>query len=191
MVLDEDVDALCGGAAQQVLVVGEMLDGGLGEKDVDAALDGVAGDGVVRGVGGEDGDGVAGAQGVNGGLVGIGVDGIVGGEGGEGGVETVVDTRDVAVEVGAWAGSQTDGRAGGGRAVRMAGNFLPLTPAMARWPTLARRRRSKRVRPTTPTFLSEPEAPPPTKPVVYSPVPIYAMVSRDAERLTGGGGDLP
>jgi hypothetical protein len=34
-----------------------------------------------------------------------------------------------------------------------------------------RRRRSKRLSPTTPTFLSEPDAPPPTKPVVYSPVP--------------------
>lgn len=42
---------------------------------------------------------------------------------------------------------------------------------MERLPNLPRRRRSKRVRPTTPTFLSLPDAPPPTKPVVYSPVP--------------------
>lgn len=30
-------------------------------------------------------------------------------------------------------------------------------------------------RPTTPTFLSDPEAPLPTKPVVYSPVPTYIL----------------
>jgi hypothetical protein len=39
-------------------------------------------------------------------------------------------------------------------------------------PTFPRRRRSNSVNPTTPTFLSDVEAPPPTKPVVYSPVPI-------------------
>lgn len=55
--------------------------------------------------------------------------------------------------------------------VRMPGNFLPETPTMLKSPTLPRRRRSNRVRPTTPTFLSEPDAAPPTKPVVYSPVP--------------------
>ena len=44
-------------------------------------------------------------------------------------------------------------------------------PTIESFPTFPRRRRSKRVNPTTPTFLSEPEAPPPTKPVVYSPVP--------------------
>jgi len=43
--------------------------------------------------------------------------------------------------------------------------------------------------PTTPIFLSEPEAPPPTKPVVYSPVPTFHEVSYDRwhylrERLT-------
>lgn len=42
---------------------------------------------------------------------------------------------------------------------------------MLKLPTFPRRLRSKRVRPTTPTFLSDPDAPPPTKPVVYSPVP--------------------
>jgi hypothetical protein len=42
---------------------------------------------------------------------------------------------------------------------------------MLNFPTFPRRRKSNMVRPTTPTFLSEPEAPPPTKPVVYSPVP--------------------
>lgn len=55
----------------------------------------------------------------------------------------------------------------------IAGNFLPDTPTILNLPTLPRRRRSNIVNPTTPTFLSEPEAPPPTKPVVYSPVPTY------------------
>lgn len=55
--------------------------------------------------------------------------------------------------------------------VLMAGNFVPDTPTMLRFPTFPRLLRSKSVRPTTPTFLSDPDAPPPTKPVVYSPVP--------------------
>lgn len=54
----------------------------------------------------------------------------------------------------------------------MAGNLVPLTPTMPSLSTLPRRRRSNSVRPTTPTFLSDSEAPVPTKPVVYSPVPI-------------------
>ena len=54
----------------------------------------------------------------------------------------------------------------------MAGNLCPDVPTMLSLPTLPRRRRSKRVRPTTPTFLSDLDAPPPTKPVVYSPIPI-------------------
>lgn len=57
----------------------------------------------------------------------------------------------------------------------IAGNFPPDTPTMLNFPTLPRRRKSNSVSPTTPTFLSEPDAPPPTKPVVYSPVPTYAM----------------
>lgn len=67
----------------------------------------------------------------------------------------------------------TDGRGHCGFDVLMAGNLVPLTPTMPSWLTLPRLLRSKRVRPTTPTFLSEPEAPPPTKPVVYSPVPTW------------------
>jgi len=55
----------------------------------------------------------------------------------------------------------------------MAGNFVPQVPTMLRCPTLPRRRRSKSVSPTTPIFLSEVEAAPPTKPVVYSPEPHY------------------
>ena len=41
------------------------------------------------------------------------------------------------------------------------------------FPTLLLLRKSNKVRPTTPTFLSEPDMPPPTKPVVYSPVPTW------------------
>ena len=55
--------------------------------------------------------------------------------------------------------------------IRIAGYFVPLVPTMESCPTFPRRRRSNIVRPTTPTFLSLPEAPPPTNPVVYSPVP--------------------
>jgi hypothetical protein len=60
---------------------------------------------------------------------------------------------------------------------RIPGNFFPDTPTMLKSPTLPRRRRSNSVRPTTPTFLSEPEAPPPTNPVVYSPVPTYILLA--------------
>lgn len=55
--------------------------------------------------------------------------------------------------------------------IRIAGNFPPDVPTMDNFPTFPRRRRSNSVNPTTPTFLSDPEAPPPTNPVVYSPVP--------------------
>lgn len=80
MVLDKDVDALLLGGLNESLVVLELLDSGLGEQDVDAALNGVEGDGVVSGIGCEDGDGVTGLQGVNGGLVGVGVLLVVGRE---------------------------------------------------------------------------------------------------------------
>lgn len=67
--------------------------------------------------------------------------------------------------------------------LRMAGNLPPDTPTMDRSPTLPRLRRSKRVSPTTPTFLSDLEAPPPTKPVVYSPVPTYAASQLSIQKL--------
>lgn len=61
--------------------------------------------------------------------------------------------------------------------VRMAGNFEPEVPTILNLPTFPLRRRSNRVKPTTPTFLSEPDIPPLTKPVVYSPVPTFRIVS--------------
>lgn len=63
------------------------------------------------------------------------------------------------------------------RNLRIAGNFPPETPTMERFPTLPRLRRSNSVKPTTPTFLSDFEAPPPTNPVVYSPVPTCSLIS--------------
>ena len=57
----------------------------------------------------------------------------------------------------------------------MAGNLAPDVPTMLRFPTLPLRRRSNRVRATTPIFLSEPELLPCTKPVVYSPVPTLVV----------------
>lgn len=99
VVLDEDVDALFGGLLRQLDVVLQQLDGGLGDEDVNAALDGVEGDGEVRGIRCEDGDGVAGLELVDGGLVGVGVDLVVCRERVEGGVEVVVDLGDVFVEM--------------------------------------------------------------------------------------------
>ena len=55
--------------------------------------------------------------------------------------------------------------------LRMAGNLVPVVPHMLSLPTFPRLLRSNRVRATTPIFLSDPDIPPPTKPVVYSPVP--------------------
>lgn len=64
-----------------------------------------------------------------------------------------------------------------GENVRMAGYFLPDTPTIDNFPTFPRLLKSNIVRPTTPTFLSDPEAPPPTNPVVYSPVPTMRTFS--------------
>lgn len=55
--------------------------------------------------------------------------------------------------------------------IRIAGNFPPDVPTIDNLSTFPRLRRSNKESPTTPTLLSDPEAPPPTKPVVYSPVP--------------------
>ena len=55
--------------------------------------------------------------------------------------------------------------------IRIAGYFWPDVPTIDSLPTFPRRRRSNNVNPTTPIFLSDPDAAPPTNPVVYSPVP--------------------
>lgn len=61
-------------------MVGEELGCGLSNEDVDAALDGVQGDGEVGGVWGEDGDGGTGLEGIDGRLVGFWVGFVVCGE---------------------------------------------------------------------------------------------------------------
>lgn len=100
MVFHEHENAFGLGFPQEVDVLGEEFRRGLGDEDVDAALDGVEGYGVVRRVGREDRDGIAGREGVDGGFVGFRVaGGGVGGEGGEGSVEIVVDVADVLLEV--------------------------------------------------------------------------------------------
>ena len=72
--------------------------------------------------------------------------------------------------------------------IRMAGYFDPDVPTIDSFPTLPRLRRSNMVNPTTPTFLSDPEAPPPTKPVVYSPVPtIRTSKGLDPASCLGAG----
>lgn len=53
---------------------------GLGNEDVDPALDGIQGYGEVSGVGGEDGNGRAGLEGINGCFVRIRVGLVVGWE---------------------------------------------------------------------------------------------------------------
>jgi hypothetical protein len=53
----------------------------------------------------------------------------------------------------------------------MAGRLVPDVPSVPSLPTFPRLRRPNRLSPTTPTFLSDPNMPPPTKTVVDSPVP--------------------
>lgn len=99
VVLDEDENVVFARGLDERDVFGEGLDGGLGDEDVDAALDGVDCDGEVGWVRCEYCDCGTFGESVDGGFVGVGVGGIVGGEGGEGGVEVVVDLGDVFVEV--------------------------------------------------------------------------------------------
>lgn len=80
MVLDKDKDAMFPGCLGQLLVVLEELDGGLGDQDVNLALDGIQRNGVVGGIGGENGDGVTGRESVNGSLVSVGIALVVGRE---------------------------------------------------------------------------------------------------------------
>lgn len=56
VVLDKDEDAVLARFVEEVEMVFQQLCSGLGDQDVDLALDGVQGDGIVGGVGGEDCD---------------------------------------------------------------------------------------------------------------------------------------
>lgn len=80
VVLDVHKYVVFPGFLEQGEVVGEELGCGLGNEDVDAALDGVQGDGEVGGVWGEDGDGGTGLEGIDGRLVGFRVGFVVCGE---------------------------------------------------------------------------------------------------------------
>ena len=75
MVFDVDEDVVGTGVAEELLVLGEMLDGWFGNEDVDASFDCVESYGVVGRVRGEDCDGVTGGQGIDGGFVGVWVTG--------------------------------------------------------------------------------------------------------------------
>lgn len=99
MVLHEDEDAMLPRLLEQFQVLGEELRRGLGDEDVDAALDGVEGDGIVRGVRGEDGECGSFGQSVDCGLVGVWVGGGVRRIGREGDVELVVYVGDVLLEM--------------------------------------------------------------------------------------------
>lgn len=81
VVFDVDKDVVPAGLAEQLLVLGEELDGRFGDEDVDAALDCVESYGEVGGVWGEDCDGIAWGEGIDGGFVRVWVTGCgVGGE---------------------------------------------------------------------------------------------------------------
>lgn len=125
-------------------------------------------------VGREDGDGAPGSEGIDSSLVGVRIPLVILGVRIEGYVEIVVDLRDVLMQVISYKSVSCcwDGTCAW-LPLRIAGNLFPDTPTMLSLPTLPRRRRSNSVKATTPTFLSEPDMPPPTKPVVYSPVPIW------------------
>ena len=75
VVFDEDEDVVLSGFVQEVLVVGEELDGWFGDEDVDVTLYCIQSDWVVGSVGGEDGDGIPGGEGVDGFFVGACVTG--------------------------------------------------------------------------------------------------------------------
>lgn len=60
MVLNVDEDVVSAGVAEEMLVLGEELDGWFGDEDVDASFDCVESYGVVGRVWGEDCDGVTG-----------------------------------------------------------------------------------------------------------------------------------
>jgi hypothetical protein len=84
---------------EEGLMVCEGLDGGFGYQDVDLALDGVQSDGVMCCVGCEDCDCVAGGEGIDCGFVRVGIFRIIRRVGFEGGIESIVDIRDILVQM--------------------------------------------------------------------------------------------
>lgn len=80
VVLDEHEDTMLARLLDQGQMVRKELSGGLGDEDVDLALNGVQGDREVSRVGSEDCDGRAGLESINGCFIGIGVLLVVGWE---------------------------------------------------------------------------------------------------------------
>lgn len=118
----------------------------------------------------------------------------------EGHIKPVVRLRDVLLQMLPWLRSAfrlrcrlpglivTYGLRETCRLTRQPSTASPPTSSVTRSTAVFRgdntfplRRRSNSVKPTTPTFLSEVDAAPPTKPVVYSPVPTWRRSS--ARRL--------
>ena len=102
VVLDVDNDIVFAGFGEKIKVIAEELGRGLGDQNVDFALNGVQGNGVVGWVGSKDSDCGACGEGVDSGFVGFWVGGVIGGKGGEGDVEVVVDFGDVLLKMRAW-----------------------------------------------------------------------------------------
>ncbi len=92
-------DVVFFGRSDEVEVMLEGLDDGLGDHDVHTASNAGEGDFVVRVVGSEDDGDVALLEGGDGVDVGCGVDGVVGGEGVAGEVHVFVDVADVLLHV--------------------------------------------------------------------------------------------
>lgn len=80
VVFNKHEDTMLARLVDQGQMVRKELSGGLGDEDVDLALDGVQSDGEVSRVGGEDSDGRAGLESINGRFVGIWVLLVVGWE---------------------------------------------------------------------------------------------------------------
>lgn len=80
VVFDENKDTMLARFVNQGQMVRKELSGGLGDEDVDLALDGVHGNREVRRIGGEDCNSRARFEGINGRFVGIGVLLVVGWE---------------------------------------------------------------------------------------------------------------
>lgn len=153
MVLNIDEDSLLVGLFNQREVVLESLGSRLCDEDVDFALNRIKCNWEMRGVWREDCDRITRIQGIDCGLVGLWITRISGGESSERDIQAVVDISDVLLKMVSLGHVSIYTHIYGylARHIRIAGNLDPFVPTILRSPTLPRRRRSKRVRPTTPT----------------------------------------
>lgn len=186
--INEDIVLLCG--CKQLLVVFKQLDRWLRDEDVDSTFDGIQGDGVVGGIRRKDCDyrkSVSQRKHIrsrnslalpfgSASIAVLNASGSVLPSLGNSSKDTSNPLYASEMFFCRCSPAQDQHYAAVKKQLRdprIAGNLPPETPTMDSLPTLPRLRRSNSVRPTTPTFLSEVDAPPPTKPVVYSPVPTY------------------